>query len=88
MNVLKAVEAFRREEPFGGFCETLAALEQNSADAVGAVSALHAAREVAKTVKAADFTDQGLTGPTLGAAIEAAQVRRIAALLEQTMRGT
>ena len=71
----------RREEPFGGFCETLAALEQNSTDAVSAVSTLRAAREAAKTVKAADFTGRGLAGPSLGAAIEAAQVERIAELL-------
>ena len=82
MTVLKALDALRREEPFGGFCETLAALEQNSADAVSAVSTLRAAREAAKTVKAGDFSDQGLAGPALGAAIKAAQVKRIAELLE------
>ena len=81
MNVLRALDALRREEPFGGFCETLAALEQNSTDAVSAVLTLRAARETAKTVKAADFTDRGLAGPSLGAAIEAAQVERIAELL-------
>ena len=33
MSLLKALDALRREEPFEGFCETLVALEQNSADA-------------------------------------------------------
>ena len=79
--MLRALDALRREEPFGGFCETLAALEQNSTAAVSAVSTLRAARETAKTVNATDFTDRGLAGPTLGAAIEAAQVERIAELL-------
>ncbi len=82
MNVLKALDALRREEPFGGFCETLAALEQNSADAVSAVSTLRAACEAAKTVKAADFSDRGLAGPTLGAAIEAAQIKRISEIIQ------
>ena len=82
MNVLKALDAFRREEPFGGFCETLAALEQNSANAVSAVSTLQTALEAAKTVKAADFTNQGLAGPALGAAIEAAQIERICEIIQ------
>ena len=81
MTVLKALDALRRQEPFGGFCETLTALEQNSADAVSTVSTLRVAREAAKTVKAADFTDQGLAGPDLGAAIQAAQIQVINALL-------
>ena len=82
MTVLKALDALRREEPFGGFCETLAALEQNSADAVSAVSTLRAAREAAKTVKAADFADQGLAGPALGAAIEAEQIKRVGEIIK------
>ena len=82
MTVLKALDALRREEPFGGFCETLAALERNSADAVSAVLTLRAAREAAKTVKAADFADQGLAGPALGAAIEAEQIKRVGEIIK------
>ena len=82
MAVLKALDALRREEPFGGFCETLAALEQNSADAVSAVLTLRAAREAAKTVKAADFTDQDVAGPALGAAIEAEQIKRVGEIIK------
>lgn len=81
MAVLKALDALRREEPFEGFCETLVALEQNSADAQSAIDLLRSARNAAQQVKAADFADQGVTGPDLGAAIQAAQIARINALL-------
>ena len=82
MTVLKALDALRREEPFEGFCETLVALEQNSAGAQNAIDLLRAARNAAQQVKATDFADQGLTGPELGAAIQAAQIARIAELLD------
>ena len=62
--------------------ETLAALEQHSADAHNAIDLLRSARDAAQQVKAADFVDQGLTGPELGAAIQAAQIERIAGLLD------
>ena len=81
MALLKALDGLRREEPFEGFCETLVALEQHSADAGSAVDLLRSARDVAQQVAAADFVDQGLTGPELGAAIQAAQIEAIAALL-------
>ena len=82
MVLLKALDALRREEPFEGFCETLVALEQNSADAQQAIDLLQRARDAAQQVKAADFADQGVTGPELGAAIQAAQIDRIASLIE------
>lgn len=81
MALLKALDALRREEPFEGFCETLVALEQNSAGAQSAIDLLRLGRDAAQQVKAADFADQGLTGPELGAAILAAQIERINALL-------
>ena len=58
------------------------ALEQNSADAQKAIALLQRARDAAQKVKAADFAEQGLKGPTLGGAIQAAQIERIAELLE------
>ena len=82
MAVLKALDALRREEPFEGFCETLVALEQSSVDAKDAIDLLRSARNTAQQVKAADFADQGLTGPELGAAIQAAQIERITGLLD------
>ena len=81
MTLLKTLDALRREEPFEGFCETLVALEQNSTDAMNAVETLRKTRNAAKTIKAADFSDQGIAGPALGAAIEAAQIEIIKALL-------
>ena len=82
MSLLKALDALRREEPFNGFCETLIALEQNSADAQVTIDLLRSARDAAQKVKAADFVDQGITGPDLGVAIQAAQIERMAALLD------
>ena len=84
MDSLKALDALRRNEPFEGFCETLAALEQNSTDALSAVSTLRNARDAAKAVRAADFADQEVVGPALGAAIEAEQIERITALLNSS----
>ena len=82
MSLLKSLDALRREEPFNGFCETLIALEQSSADAQSAINLLRSAREAAQEVKAADFADLGLAGPELGAAIQAAQIERMATFLE------
>ena len=81
MALLKALDALRREEPFEGFCETLVALEQHSSEAQTAIDLLRSARNAAQQVKAADFAVQGLIGPDLGAAIQAAQIERINALL-------
>ena len=81
MALLKALDALRREEPFTGFCETLVALEQNSADAQKAIDLLQRARDAAQQVKAADFADQSLSGPHLGEAIQTAQIEAINALL-------
>ena len=81
MALLKGLDALRREEPFEGFCETLVALEQSSADAQKAIDLLQQARAAAQHVKAADFADRGVTGPELGAAIQAVQIEAIDALL-------
>ena len=79
--LIKGLDALRRDEPFEGFCETLVALEGNSPDAQAAIALLRTARTAAQAVKAADFADQGVEGPAMGAAIEAAQIERIAAVL-------
>ncbi|MDA0631560.1 MAG: tRNA nucleotidyltransferase, partial [Proteobacteria bacterium] len=81
MALLKALDALRRAEPFEGFCETVAALEQNSTEALEAVSRLRRARTAAQSVTAADFTRDDLEGPALGAAIRAAQIEQITSLL-------
>ena len=81
MALLRALDALRREEPFDGFCETVMALEQHSADAQAAIALLRRARQEAKGVTAAELAGQGLTGPALGAAIKAGQIAKIAASL-------
>ena len=80
--LIKVLDALRREEPFEGFCETLVALEQNSTDAQRTVGLLRRARDAAQQVRAVDFADQSLAGPELGKAIQAAQIERIATLLD------
>ena len=85
MALLKALDALRREEPFECFCETLVALEQNSTDAQTTIDLLRSARDAAQKVKAADFADQGLAGPELGAAIQASQIEAIEALLNERL---
>ena len=81
MSLLRALDALRRDEPFNGFCKTLMALEQHSADAQAAVALLASARRAAQTVTAAQFAGQGIEGPALGAAIEAGQIEGIAQAL-------
>ena len=81
MALCKGLDALRREEPFCGFCETLMALEQNSADATAAIALLKNARQAAQGVTAADFTALGIEGPALGAAIQAGQIECIATIL-------
>ena len=82
MEVLKALDALRRDEPFEGFCETLAALEHNAPNALDAVQTLSEARDAANSVKAADFAEKGIAGISLGNAIEALQIERLTALLK------
>jgi len=86
MALLKALDALRREEPFNGFCETLTALEQNTADAQAAIALLRAARLAALAVTAADFAAQALEGAALGAAIHARQIEQISTVLRDQSR--
>ena len=76
------LDALRRAEPFGGFCETLTALNKmrRVQDAIGL---LRSARAAAKAVAAADFVREGKKGAALGEAIRAEQIARINALLRQ-----
>ena len=81
MTLLKALDALRRDEPFDGFCESLSALEQHTPEAMASVTVLRDARDAAQRVKAADFAEEGMKGPALGAAIQAAQIEQIAGVL-------
>jgi len=80
MALLKALDALRRDEPFEGFCETLSALEQQTPEVIAAIALLCDARGAAQRVKAADFAEEGIKGPALGAAIQAAQIEQITAV--------
>jgi tRNA nucleotidyltransferase (CCA-adding enzyme) len=77
MALIRLLDALRRDEPFEGVCETLIALEQNSDEAKTTIELLRTACDRARTVTAADFTDSGLAGPELGAAIEAARIEQL-----------
>ena len=81
MTLIKALDALRRDEPFEGFCESLSALEQQTPEATAAITLLRDARDAAQRVKAADFAEEGIKGPALGAAIQTAQIEQIAAVL-------
>jgi len=80
-DLLKGLDAMRRDEPFEGYVRTLAALEGVAADAHPSVSMLRAARKAAKGVSAADIIEEGVTGPALGAAIKERQIEAIATAL-------
>ena len=84
MALLRALDALRRDEPFTGFCETLMALEQNSADAQAAIALLVSARQAAREVSAAAFAEQRIEGRALGSAIETRQIEHIAQVLSST----
>ena len=81
--LLRDLDALRRAEPFGGFCETLTALEQNASEVQDAIDLLRNARAAAKAVAAADFVREGKKGAALGEAIRAEQIARINALLRR-----
>ena len=81
MALIKLLDALRRDEPFEGVCESLIALERNSDEAKTTIELLRNACDQARTVTAADFTDLGLAGPELGAAIEAARIEQLRKVL-------
>jgi tRNA nucleotidyltransferase (CCA-adding enzyme) len=81
MALIKALDALRRDEPFEGFCDSLSALEQQTPEATAAITLLSNARDAAQRIKAADFAKEGITGPALGAAIQAAQIEQISVVL-------
>ncbi len=82
MKLLQGLDALRREEPFGGFCETAAALEGTEKAANPAIELLQAARASAIAVKAADLAASGLTGIELGQAISAQRINAIAKVID------
>ncbi len=97
MALLESIDALRRDEPFLGFCETLAALEGQTPQEHPACQMLFAAQKAAKAISAgdvinresvaegdsnaADDVKQKLTGPEIGRAIRARRVAEIGKVL-------
>lgn len=78
MALLEALDALRRDEPFTGYCETLAALESTSAEQHPALQQLTAARAVATQITIQDINIEGLKGPAIGSALRSARQQAIA----------
>lgn len=77
MDLLEGLDALRRPEPFGGFCEAAAALEASTADNHPACRLLSEARTTVLAIRAEPIVAAGLTGPAIG---EALRAQRISAL--------
>ncbi len=81
MRLLEGLDALRRPEPFMGFCEASAALENRTVSDHPGCQLLMQARENALAVRAEHVMTDGLTGPAVGEALRGERVRAIAKLL-------
>ena len=81
LELLRGLDALRRDTLFEDFLETLAALEGTTARVHPSCQLLRSACRAAKSVKASDYIDTGRTGPALGEAIRGGQVEAIGAVL-------
>ena len=81
LELLRGLDALRRDTLFEDFLEVLAALEGTRANAHPSCQLLRTACSAAQSVKASDYADTGLTGPALGEAIRSGQVDAIGAVL-------
>lgn len=81
LELLRGLDALRRDTLFEDFLEALAALEGTTANVHPSCQRLHSACIAAQSVKASDYADTGLKGPALGHAIRAGQVSAIGAVL-------
>ena len=81
MRLLEGLDALRRPEPFMGFCEASAALENSAVTDHPGCQLLMQARKSALAIRAEHVMTDGLTGPALGEALRAERVRAIAKLL-------
>ncbi|EED34852.1 multifunctional CCA protein [Luminiphilus syltensis NOR5-1B] len=77
LRLLKALDALRREEPFSGFCETVAALNGHHPAAYAPAERLRLVANSARSISARDITNEGLSGPEIGAAIAHRQIAAI-----------
>ena len=81
MALLEALDALRRDEPFTGFCDTLAALEGTSAAQHPALQQLAAAKATAAQITIQHIDVAGLTGAAIGDALRSARQHAIAEVL-------
>ncbi len=83
LELLRGLDALRRDALFQDFLEALAALEGTTANVHSSCQQLRSACIAAQSVKASDYADTGLTGPGLGDAIRVGQISAIGAVLER-----
>ena len=81
LELLRGLDALRRDALFQDFLEALAALEGTTANVHSSCQQLRSACIAAQSVKASDYADTGLTGPGLGDAIRVGQISAIGAVL-------
>jgi len=81
LELLRGLDALRRDALFQDFLEALAALEGTTANVHSSCQQLRSACIAAQSVKASDYADTGLTGPGLGHAIRVGQISAIVAVL-------
>ncbi len=79
--LLEGLDALRRDEPFTGFCATLAALESTLVAQHPALQLLMAARAAAAQVNMQHINAEGLTGAAIGDALRRARQQAIANVL-------
>ena len=85
MALLQGLDAFRRDEPFNGFCKTIAALEGNHPEEDHAMNLLAEARNLTLSINASNLTPEGLVGPALGKAITTQRTQSLITLLNEFM---
>ena len=81
LELLRGLDALRRDALFQDFLEALAALEGTTANVHSSCQQLRSACIAAQSVKASDYADTGLPGPELGDAIRVGQISAIGAVL-------
>jgi len=79
VELISRLDAWRREEPFDGFCITLLAMSDTS-DMQSTIQRLAESRRIAKPISMDAVAHLNLTGPEIGRAIEAARIESIAHL--------
>lgn len=80
--LLRAMNALRRDEPFYGFVATLAALTPDVEDAQAITDRFTAIRDAARSVNAQALIAEGYLGAKLGNAIKHSQITAITKLVD------